>query len=147
LAVRATATPLSQIVAIVSRPSATRLDHYPVLPLVGPLWPALVGLLVTLGALALSGWRHDRWLLLPAGLLLLAVTAANDGVDLAGSWAAWWATTAPRDGFLEAGFLVSLPTNRFLQPSEATEAAVALAGPVLVALGALRRHRETEPHE
>jgi hypothetical protein len=127
---------------------ATSFGHYPMLSLLGAIWPAVLAVLVTGAALVLSGRRHDRWLLLPAGLLLLTVTATGEAMDRAASWAGWWATSAPRDGFLSPGMMVALPgADGFPQVSRAAETAVALAGPVLVALGALRRGRETPPDD
>ncbi|MEU4779097.1 aminopeptidase [Micromonospora sp. NPDC023633] len=123
--------------------AAREFGRYPLLDLLGTVWPALLAALVTMGALALSGWRADRRWLLPAGLFLLSLEAAHAYADLAAAWSAWWVTANPPNGtLLTVGVAVRTPTEGFPQVSSAIEAAIALAGVGLVAVGALRSSRE-----
>ncbi|MFG2106161.1 aminopeptidase [Micromonospora chersina] len=124
---------------------AREIGRHPLLDLLGTVWPALLAALVTMGALALSGWRADRRWLLPVGLVLLALGAARAYSDLAVAWSGWWVMARPADGaFLEAGVAVSTSTEGFPQVSWAIEAAIALAGAGLVAVGALHSSREAD---
>ncbi|MEH0819102.1 aminopeptidase [Micromonospora sp. CPCC 205714] len=124
---------------------ARDFGRYPLLDLLGTVWLALLAALVTMGALALSGWRADRRWLLPLGLFLLSLGAARAYSDLAAAWSAWWIMAKPPDGaFLQPGVMVSTSTEGFPQVSWAIEAAIALAGPGLVAVGALRSSREAD---
>jgi hypothetical protein len=117
---------------------ARRFGRYPLFDLLATVWPALLGTLVAMGTLALSGWRADRRWLLPVGSLLLTVAAAGIYSDLAAAWSGWWTIANPRDdAFLSAGLKVS--TAGFPQISWAVETAIALAGPGLVVIGALHR--------
>ncbi|MGK5440485.1 aminopeptidase [Micromonospora sp. URMC 105] len=119
--------------------------RHPLLDLLGTVWPALLAAFVTVGALALSGWQADRRWLLPLGLFLLSVAAARAYSDLAAAWSAWWIMTAPPDGaFLQPAVMVGTSTGGFPQVSRAIEAAIALAGAGLVAVGALRSSREAD---
>lgn len=125
--------------------AAREFSRYPLLDLLGTVWPALLAALVTMGALALSGWRADRRWLLPVGLFLLSLGAARAYSDLAAAWSGWWLMAKPPDGaFLEVGVRVSTSTEGFPQVSSAIEAAIALAGAGLVAIGALRSSREAD---
>ncbi|MCM0674101.1 aminopeptidase [Micromonospora phytophila] len=125
--------------------SARESGRYPLLDLLGTVWPALLAALVTMGALALSGWRADRRWLLPLGLFLLSLGAARAYSDLAAQWSGWWLMAKPSDGaFLALGVRVSTPTEGFPQVSWAIEAAIALAGAGLVAVGTLRSSREAD---
>ncbi|MET8907925.1 hypothetical protein [Micromonospora sp. NPDC004551] len=113
--------------------------------LLGTVWPALLAALVTMGALALSGRRADRRWLLPVGLVLLSLGAVRAYSDLAAAWSGWWVMAKPADGtFLAVGVAVSTSTEGFPQVSRAIEAAIALAGAGLVAVGALRSSREAD---
>ncbi|MFG1838776.1 aminopeptidase [Micromonospora sp. NPDC049175] len=118
------------------------VDH-PLPDLLGTVWPALLAALVTMGALALSGWRADRRWLLPVGLFLLSLAAADAYSNLAGLWSGWWEMANPdRDAFLQLGMAVSRSTEDTLQVSSAVETAIPLAGVGLAAVGALRSSRE-----
>ncbi|MEU4473832.1 aminopeptidase [Micromonospora sp. NPDC023888] len=118
------------------------VDH-PLPDLLGTVWPALLAALVTMGALALSGWRADRRWLLPVGLFLLSLGAADVYSDLAGVWSGWWEMTHPdQDAFLEVGMAVGTSTAGSLQVSSAVETMIPLAGAGLTAAGALRSSRE-----
>jgi hypothetical protein len=122
--------------------------RYPLLELLGTVWPALLGTLVAMAALALSGWRADRRWLLPAGSFLLALAAADAYSDLAAAWSGWWMIANPRDdAFLQVGVRMSTSAESFPQVSRAVEAAMALAGPGLVAVGALHSSRTAGPRQ
>ncbi|MFI6331353.1 aminopeptidase [Micromonospora chersina] len=125
---------------------AREFGRYPLLDLLGTVWPALLAALVAMGALALSGWRADRRWLLPVGLVLLSLGAVNAYADLTAAWSGWWVMARPADGaFLEMGVAVSMASPDFPQLSQAVEAAIALAGVELVAVGALRSSHEADP--
>ncbi|MFU8853734.1 aminopeptidase [Micromonospora sp. SL1-18] len=125
--------------------SAREFGRYPLFDLLGTVWPALLAALVAMWALALSGWRADRRWLLPVGLFLLSLGAARAYSDLAAQWSGWWLMTKPPGGgFLKPGVMVSTSTEGFPQVSWAIEAAIALAGAGLVAVGALRSSREAD---
>ncbi|MFG1678513.1 aminopeptidase [Micromonospora sp. NPDC049282] len=118
---------------------------HPLPDLLGTVWPALLAALLAMGALALSGWRADRRWLLPAGLVLLSLAMARACSDLVGAWAGWWIVANPAEAtFLQLGMTVSTSTDSFPKVSQAVEAAVALAGTGLVAVGALRSSRESD---
>ncbi|WP_433349643.1 aminopeptidase [Micromonospora sp. CA-111912] len=122
--------------------SARNFGRYPLLDLLGTVWPALLAALVAMGALALSGWRADRRWLLPVGLFLLSLATARAYSDLARVWSGWWIQAKPADGVvLTLGVMVSTSTEGFPQVSRAIEEAIALAGPGLAAVGALRSSR------
>ncbi|MGC1209906.1 MAG: aminopeptidase [Micromonospora sp.] len=124
---------------------AREFGRSPLLDLVGVVWPALFAALVAIAALALSGWRADQRWLLPVGLFLLSLGAARAYSDLAAAWSGWWITAEPPDGaFLQVGVAVRTSSEGFPQVSRAIEAAIAFAGPGLVAVGALRSSREAE---
>ncbi|MET7804509.1 aminopeptidase [Micromonospora chersina] len=124
---------------------ARKLGRYPLPDLLATVWPALLAALVTMGALALSGWRADRRWLLPVGLVLLSLVAADAYSDLAVAWSGWWVMAKPADGaFLETGVAVSTSSEGFPQLSQAIEVAIALAGAGLVAVGAVRSSREAD---
>ncbi|WP_433128607.1 aminopeptidase [Micromonospora sp. CA-240977] len=123
--------------------SAREFVDYPLAKLLGTVWPALLAALVTMGALALSGWRADRRWLLPVGLFLLSLGAANEYSDLAGMWSGWWEMANPdRNAFLQLGMMLSSSADDSLQVSTAVETTIALAGAGLAATGALRSSRE-----
>ncbi|MEU9825115.1 aminopeptidase [Micromonospora chersina] len=124
---------------------ARELGRYPLLGPLGTVWPALLAALVSMGALALSGWRADRRWLLPVGLVLLSFVAVDAYSDLAAAWYGWWVMAKPADGaFLGVGVAVSTSSEGFPQVSPALDAAVALAGAGMVAVGALRSSREAD---
>ncbi|MGW4151715.1 aminopeptidase [Micromonospora chersina] len=124
---------------------ARKFGRYPLPDLLGTVWPALLAALVAMGALALSGWRTDRRWLLPVGLVLLSLGAVNAYADLATAWSGWWVMSRPPDGaFLQVGVAVSTASQDIPQLSQAVEAAIALAGVGLVAVGALRSSREAD---
>lgn len=84
---------------------AREFGPYPLLDLLGTVWPALLAALVAVGALALSGWRADRRWLLPVGSVLLSLGAVNACADLAAAWSGWWVMSRPADGaFLQVGW-------------------------------------------
>ncbi|OKI49358.1 hypothetical protein [Micromonospora sp. CB01531] len=125
--------------------AAREFGRYPLIDLLGAVWPALLAALVTVGTFALSGWRTDRRWLLPVGLFLLSLEAAHAYSDLAEQWSGWWVMANPPDGvLLTIGVALSTPTEGFPQVSRAIEAAIALAGAGLVAAGALRSSREAD---
>ncbi|WP_346538138.1 aminopeptidase [Micromonospora sp. DPT] len=127
---------------------ALGFGRYPLFDLLGTVWPALLGALVAMAALALSGRRADRRWLLPVGSLLLTVAAVGAYTDLAAAWSGWWMLANPRDdAFLQVGVAVSTSREGFPQVSSAVEAAIALAGPGLVAVGALHSSREADPRQ
>jgi hypothetical protein len=68
---------------------AREFGRYPLLNLLGTVWPALLAVLVTAGALALSGWRADRRGLLSMRMFLLSLEAARAYSDLAAMWSGW----------------------------------------------------------
>ncbi|GIH19292.1 hypothetical protein [Rugosimonospora africana] len=123
----------------------SRLGDAPVLGLLGVGWPALLVILVALGIAVLAGGRAGRVWLLPAGAFLVAAAAAVAFDDLAGSWSAWRTLSGFRDGdtvFAVAG----MPANASgLAVSEALVTAMTLAGPALLAIGALRASRDAVP--
>ncbi|MEW2330981.1 aminopeptidase [Micromonospora chersina] len=124
---------------------AREFGRYPLPNLLGTVWPALLAALVTMGALALSGRRADRRRLLPVGLVLLSLGAANAYSDLAAAWSGWWVMARPAEGaFLSVGVAVSTSSESFPQVSPALEAAIALAGAGLVAVGALHSSGEAD---
>ena len=124
---------------------AREFGRYPLRDLLGTVWPALLAVLVTMGALALSGWRADRRWLLPVGLVLLSLGAANACSDLTAAWSGWWVMARPAEhAFLQLGIAVSTSSEGFPQVSWAGEAAITLAGAGLVAVGALRSSREAD---
>ncbi|MFI7430300.1 aminopeptidase [Micromonospora sp. NPDC049836] len=125
--------------------AARGLGRHPLPELLGTVWPALLAALLSMAALALSGWRTGwRWLL-PVGLFLLALDATGTYSDLALAWSGWWSMAHPPDGvFLEVGVAVSTSPEGSLQVSWAVERAIALAGAGLVAVGALRGSRDAD---
>ncbi|MEU7612372.1 aminopeptidase [Micromonospora sp. NPDC049204] len=123
--------------------STREFVDYPLPDLLGTVWPALLATLVSIGALALSGWRADRRWLLPVGLFLLSLTTANAYSDLAGVWSGWWEMAHPHQSvFLVLGMVVSTSWEDSLEVSSAVETAIALAGAGLTAVGTLRSSRE-----
>ncbi|MFI6267862.1 aminopeptidase [Micromonospora zamorensis] len=123
--------------------STREFVHYPLSDLLGTVWPSLLAALVAMGALALSGWRADRRWLLPVGLFLLSLGAANAYSDLAATWSGWWEMANPdQDAFLELGMAVSTSAEDTLQVSSAVETTTPLAGAGLAAVGALHSSRE-----
>ncbi|MEU8179899.1 aminopeptidase [Micromonospora sp. NPDC049044] len=142
---RGTATAVLALLLLVwfGLDAAREFVDYPLPDLLGTVWSALLAALLAMGALALSGWRADRRLLLPVGLFLLSLGAADTYSDLAGMWSGWWEMANPdRDSFLEMGMAVRASTGDSLEVSSAVETAIALAGPGLTAVGALLSSRE-----
>ncbi|MDG4789995.1 hypothetical protein O7626_29425 [Micromonospora sp. WMMD1102] len=118
----------------------SRVDDEPLLGLLGAGWPALLATLAAARMLALSGPRADRAALVPIGALLVAVSAAAAFQDLTGRWAAWWTFSHPDDNVVvSVGVAVSLAN--VVDGEAALLAAVALAGPALLAVGVLRAGR------
>ncbi|MEU8329362.1 aminopeptidase [Micromonospora sp. NPDC048839] len=118
--------------------STREFVDYPLPDLLGTVWPALLATLVSMLALALSGWRADRRWLLPVGLFLLSLAAANAYADLAGAWSGWWEMDHPHQtAFLQMGMAVGTSWEDSLQVSSAAETAIALAGAGLTTVGAL----------
>ncbi|WBB65951.1 aminopeptidase [Micromonospora sp. WMMD812] len=121
-----------------------RVDDAPLPGLLGAAWPALLAILVAAGTVVLSGVRSDRFALVALGALLLAVTAGAALTDLADSWAAWQQSAEVSEhAFLSVG--IAVPVGRWTDLSEAVRAAVAFAGPALLAVGALRASDAPEP--
>ena len=119
-------------------------DETPLLGMLGAGLPALLATLLAAAMVALSGERSDRAALVPIGALLVAVTAAGSFADLAGAWSDWWTLSDRRDdAFLSVGIAVSV--DGWADGSEAVRAALALAGPALLAIGARRAARDAEP--
>jgi hypothetical protein len=138
----------------------------PVLGLLRSAWPALTVILVAVGLVALAGWRGDRtWLLLSGGALV-AAAAAIAFHELMGADAAFRAAPTPdavptpdADAVLQARITVRFEsayphelrhtspadrlTDQLARMSPALEAALALAGPVLLAVGLLPATRGT----
>lgn len=117
-------------------------DGSAVLDALGTVWPALLATLVAVGLVALAGWRADRTWLVAAGTLLVAVASAIVLDDLASAWSGWW-TLAGRNVaepmFLSVGFRVLADDSP--EVSTALKTTVELAGPALLAVGALRASR------
>jgi hypothetical protein len=119
-----------------------RFDGSAALEALGTVWPALLATLVAVGLVALAGWRADHAWLVAAGTLLVAVAAATVLDDLAIAWSGWW-TLAGRNVaepmFLSVG--VRVVADGSPEVSAAVRTAVELAGPALLAIGALRASR------
>lgn len=112
--------------------------------LVAATWPALLATVVAAGLLVVSGRRAASAWLLPIGALLVASATASIVDDLVGTWRTWWMWVHPRqDVFLS--FAVRVSGNEGPQWSAAWEMAVVLAGPALLAVGALRRVAGDDP--
>lgn len=125
--------------------SVREFGKYPLLERLEAVWPALLFVLATIGALALSGRRADRRWMLPAGLFLLSLGAAHAYSHLTSAWTNWWIMANPPEGtFWQMGVTVSAPPERFPQVSRAIEAAVALLGAGLAAVGALHGSRDAD---
>jgi hypothetical protein len=108
----------------------------------GTVWPALLATLVAVGLVALAGWRADRTWLVAAGTLLVAVAAATVFDDLASTWSAWWIPPGVQvlgSGYVTAG--IRVVTDSSPEVSAAVRTTVELAGPALLAIGALRNSR------
>ncbi|MGC4894386.1 aminopeptidase [Micromonospora sp. DT31] len=129
--------------------NARTVRDHPLPDLLGTVWPALLATLAALGALAVSGWRTDRRWLLPSGLVLLSLTAAQAYAALAGTWSFWRDLTEPAgDSFLEPGMRFAAaatdapPAIEVVLPLVGTTLAV-FAATALVVAGALGSARET----
>ncbi|MGX7676472.1 hypothetical protein [Plantactinospora sp. DSM 117369] len=146
---RPKATVLARVVAvlllvIVGADAWSRVDGDPLLGLLGTAWPALLATLAAAGVLALSASRAERAALVPLGALLVALSTAVAFHDLTRRWSAWWTFSNPDDGvFLSAGVAVSLAN--VVDVPAALLAAVTLAGPALLAVGALLASRAVDP--
>ncbi|MER7004805.1 hypothetical protein ABT297_17420 [Dactylosporangium sp. NPDC000555] len=91
--------------------------------------------------MALAGWREDRGWLVRAGASLLGVTAAVNLYDLIALWWTWGSVSggaAGRDGRLYTSVIVGTGAESGPDVFGALSTVVALAGPVLLAVGALR---------
>jgi hypothetical protein len=124
----------------------SQVGRAPVLDVLGVVWPALLGTLLAAGILAAAGQRADPAWLLPVGALLVALTTATVLAELAGNWSAWWALSGIMDGNTAAPMLaVSVDDSPALSARSAVFAAAPLAGPALLAIGALRASRTARP--
>ncbi|GAB3963896.1 hypothetical protein V1634_02645 [Plantactinospora veratri] len=118
----------------------SRVDGEPLLGLLGAGWPALLATVAAAAVLAVSASRADRTGLVPLGALLVTVSAAVALHDLVRGWSTWWRFANPDDSvFLSAGVATSLAG--LVDVSAALLATVTLAGPLLLAVGALRAAR------
>lgn len=115
-------------------------------PLSGALvagWPALLATLVAAAVLALSAGRADRRALVPLGALLVAVTAAVDLAHITAGWSSWrTAADHSRDAFLQ--IRIAVAAGGWADVSAAVRAALAFAGPALLAIGALHASRDSD---
>jgi hypothetical protein len=128
------------LLVLVGRAVLSHVRIAPVIELVAAVWPALLATVVAAGLLAISGRPADRTWLLPIGALLVAVAVATAAEDLAAGWSAWWTLAHPRQGAM-VSVAISVSADDGPQWSAAWETAVALAGPALLAIGALRSRR------
>lgn len=111
---------------------------------VPPLWvslPALLAVVVTLATVALTGWREDRGWLITVGAPLLAVVAVVNLDNLAALWWTWRSVSDSADGasgrsYTSVLVVTGVGGRSLLYDGLAT--AVTLAGPILLAVGALR---------
>lgn len=114
--------------------------------LVAAAWPALLATIVAAGLLVVSGRRAAPAWLLPIGALLVASAAASTVDDLVGTWRAWWMWVDPRQNVASPSFAVRLTGDEGPQWSAAWEVVVALAGPALLAIGALNPRRDADTY-
>lgn len=126
----------------------SRIDGAPLLGLLGAGWPALLATLVAAWVLALSGARAGR-VLVPLGALLVAVSAAVALEDLSSTWLTWWEFSNGRDqAMVDTAVAVSVTSSADVSAASsvdvlgAVRTAVALAGPALLAVGALTASRD-----
>ncbi|MGK5671809.1 hypothetical protein ACSNOB_03040 [Micromonospora sp. URMC 106] len=136
------------LLAVVGANVWSRIDDAPPLGLLGAAWPALLATLLAAGVVARSGTRADRAALVPLGALLIAVTAAVTADDLASSWFTWWTFSNRSDHSTQSGTVavsvvgtVASSAAGAADVSAAVRAAVALAGPTLLTVGALAASR------
>ncbi|MER7007574.1 aminopeptidase [Dactylosporangium sp. NPDC000555] len=134
------------LLVVVGADVAGRVDGGAVLDLLGIVWPALLATLVAVAVLALAGRRGDRGWLLPGGALLVAVAQAIAFSNLMGTASAWL-VFSDFDGVASVATGLTVAVGGSPDASAAVEVAVALAGPVLLAIGALRAARESRPVE
>ncbi|MER7891972.1 hypothetical protein ABTX15_19340 [Micromonospora sp. NPDC094482] len=132
------------LLVVVGADAWDRVDDAPLSGVLGVALPALLATLIAAGVVVLSGLRADRFALVSLGALLLAVTAGAAFTDLADTWAAWQRSADESgDAFLSVG--IAVPSDRLADRSAVVGAAVALAGPALLAIGALRASRDPDP--
>ncbi len=142
------ATALARVVAVlllavVGANVWLRVDDAPLLGLLGAGWPALLTTLVAAGMVALSGARADRVALVPFGALLVAVSAAVAFEDVTSTWLTWWRFSDGTDHVV-VGTAVAVSVASWADVSAAARTALALAGPALLAVGALAAPREVD---
>jgi hypothetical protein len=120
-------------------------DGSAVLDALGTVWPALLATLVAVGLVVLAGRRADHAWLVAAGTVLVAVVAATVFDDLAGAWSGWWMLAQPEDNTAAPQLAVSvgfrLAADSSPEVTAALKTAAELAGPALLAVGALRASR------
>ncbi|MFU8873939.1 hypothetical protein [Micromonospora sp. SL4-19] len=130
------------LLVVVAVDVGDRVNDAPLLGAFGVGWSALLATLAAAGMLAAAGRRSDRFVLVPLGALLIAGTAAADFAGIISAWSSWWSLTdASRDAFLSVGVAGSV--GGWTDVSAAVQVAMALAGPTLLALGALHASRDT----
>lgn len=133
------------VLAVLGTEVADWFAGRPMLDLVGAVWPALLATVVAAGAAALAGWRDDRTWLILAGSLVLAVAAATAVDDLAASWWAWWTIAGTDRNIAFPQMAISISADVSPDVSAGIDTAVALAGPILFAIGAVRAAGEASP--
>ncbi|MEV0153003.1 hypothetical protein AB0H57_04580 [Micromonospora sp. NPDC050686] len=133
------------LLAVVGANLWSRIDGAPLLGLLGAGWPAFLAILMAAWVVALSGARAGRAALMPLGALLVAVSTAVALEDLTGTWLTWWEFSNGNDHVMvEAAVAVSVASSADVSAaisvdlSGAVRTAMALAGPALLAVGALR---------
>ncbi|MBX6357455.1 MAG: hypothetical protein IRZ05_16585 [Micromonosporaceae bacterium] len=109
---------------------------------------ALVGYVIVAGRAAPPRTRWslaDRTWLVAAGTLLLGVAAAIILSDLSDAWSGWWTFAQPGVNIaaplLAVEVRVGAPAVSSPEVSEAVRTAAELAGPAVLAVGALRAAR------
>ncbi|MFJ8582630.1 hypothetical protein [Micromonospora sp. NPDC093277] len=137
--------------AVVGANLWSRIDGAPLLGLLGAGWPALLATLVAAWVVALSGARADPAALVPLGALLVAVSAAVALEDLGSTWLTWWKFSNGIDhAMVDAAVAASVASSANISAassadvSGAARTAVALAGPALLAVGALTASRDAD---
>jgi hypothetical protein len=110
-----------------------------VLDLLSAAWPALLATVLAVVVAILSGWRASRSWQLPVGALLVALAAVTSVGGIVSTWSSSWALT--ESGAVDT-MSVAITTVRLPDVSAALATAVALSGPALLAVGALRAARD-----
>jgi hypothetical protein len=132
------------VLGVLATGVADWFDRMPVLGLLGAVWPALLATIVAAGGAALAGWRDDLTWLVLAGSLVLAVAAATAVDDLAATWWTWWTFAVPHDNVAFPQLAISVSAEVSPDMSAAVDTTVALAGPILLAIGAVRAAGEAQ---